>query len=135
NLGGPSANRVTIARLDGTPLATQVAAVKFDFTRQNGSLDNGYSGYAEIVLQGQALAPSTPPTIRSLYVSGGNLILTGGGGASNSGYTLLTTTNLTLPLSAWTVSTTGTLDSGGSFSNSIPVNAQESGRFYQIRIP
>ncbi len=135
NLGGPSANRVTIARLDGTPLATQVAAVKFDFTRQNGSLDNGYSGYAEIVLQGQVLAPSTPPTIRSLYVSGGNLILTGGGGASNSGYTLLTTTNLTLPLSAWTVSTTGTLDSGGSFSNSIPVNAQESGRFYQIRIP
>src|SRR6185437_2488402 len=135
NLGGPSANRVTIARLDGTPLATQVAAVKFDFTRQNGSLDNGYSGYAEIVLHGQVLASSTPPIIHPPYVSDGNLILTGSGGAPNSGYTLLTTTNLALPLSVWTVSTTGTLDGSGSFSNSVPVNAQESGRFYQIRIP
>jgi hypothetical protein len=135
NLGGPSANRVAIARLDGTPLASSVAAVKFDFTRQNSSLDNGYSGYAEIVLQGKVLASSTPPTIHSPYVSGGNLILTGGGGAPNSGYTLLTTTNLALPLSAWTVSATGALDGSGSFSNSIPVNAQEPGRFYQIRIP
>ncbi|MDB6109782.1 MAG: Immunoglobulin subtype, partial [Pedosphaera sp.] len=135
NLGGPSANRVTIARLNGTPLAVNVAAVKFDFTPQGNGLDNGYSGYAEIVLQGVNLAPPTPPTVHSPTVSNGALIVTGTGGTPNRAYTWLTTTNAALPLSAWTTNTTGLLDNTGSFSNSIPVNAQDSGRFFRLRMP
>ncbi|MDB6111755.1 MAG: Immunoglobulin subtype, partial [Pedosphaera sp.] len=134
-LGGPSANRVTIARLDGTPLAVNVAAVKFDFTPQGSGLDNGYSGYAEIVLQGVNLAPPTPPTVHSSTVSNGALVLTGTGGTPNRAYTWLTTTNVSLPLSAWTTNATGVLDNAGSFSNSIPVNAQDSGRFFRLRMP
>jgi len=49
---GFSANRVAITPSTGLPLATNVAFVQLDFTPQTGSLDNGYSGYAEIVLQG-----------------------------------------------------------------------------------
>jgi hypothetical protein len=135
NLGGPSANRVAIARLDGTTLAASVYAVKFDFTPQNGSLDNGYSGYAEIVLQGVNLTPSIPPVVSSPQVSGGNLMVSGTGGTPNRGYTWLSTTNLALPLSAWTISATGTLDANGAFSNSIPVNVLEPDRFYQLRMP
>ena len=134
NLGGPSVNRVAIARLDNSPLATQVAAVKFDFTRQNGGLDNGYSGYAEIVLQGTSLPAPTSPTVHSPYVSNGNLILTGTGGTPNRPYTLLSTTNLTAPV-IWTTNTTGVLDGSGSFSNTLPINVSQPAGFYRLRMP
>ena len=129
DLGGPSANRVTIARLDGSALATQVAAVKFDFTTQSASLDNGYSGYAEIVLQGSAL-----PGFNAPYVSGGNLILTGIGAPGGS-YALLTSANVTAPVSAWTVSATGVFNSAGVFSNAIPISASPPAHFFRLRTP
>lgn len=132
---GPSANRVTIARLNGSPLASSVAAVKFDFTRQNGSQDNGYSGYAEIVLQGVNLPPPVAPVVHPPAISGGNLILTGAGGTPNRGYTWLTTTNLLTPLPNWTVSTTGVLDGAGAFSNAIPVNLTNPPGFFRLRMP
>jgi hypothetical protein len=134
NLGGASANRVAIVRLDGSLLATQVAAVKFDFTRQNGGLDNGYSGYAEIVLQGVNLPAPTSPTVHSPYVSNGNLILTGTGGTPNRPYTWLSTTNLTAPI-IWTTNTTGVLDGSGSFSNALPINVSQPAGFYRLRMP
>jgi len=49
-----SANRVGISRTTGGALATNVAFITFDFTPQNSGNDNGYSGYAEIILEGQA---------------------------------------------------------------------------------
>ncbi|EEF61584.1 beta strand repeat-containing protein [Pedosphaera parvula] len=134
NLGGPSVNRVAIARLDNSPLATQVAAVKFDFTRQNGSLDNGYSGYAEIVLQGVNLSAPTSPTVHSPYVANGNLILTGTGGTPNRPYTWLSTTNLSAPV-VWTTNSTGVLSGTGSFSNAVPINAAQPASFFQLRMP
>jgi hypothetical protein len=129
DLGGPSANRVAIARLDGAPLAINVVAVKFDFTTQSGSLDNGYSGYAEIVLQGSSL-----PGFNAPYVSGGNLILTGTGTPGGS-YDLLTSTNVAAPKAAWTTNVTGVFNSAGVFSNAIPVSASEHARFFRIKTP
>ena len=55
--GTPSANRVAIHRADGGPLAVNVANIKFDFTPQTGEVDNGYSGYAEIILEGTNSSP------------------------------------------------------------------------------
>ena len=62
---GNSAARVSITASNNTPLATNVAFVQFDFTPQNSALDHGYSGYAEIVLQGTGggSAPR-PPVVR-----------------------------------------------------------------------
>jgi len=68
-----------------------------------------------------------PPT-----VSGGNLILTGTG-APNTGYTLLSSTNVTLPLSQWTTNATGTFGSGGTSSNAIPLDS--TNRFFLLRQP
>ncbi len=113
-----------------TMLATNVAAVKFDFTPQ-GSRDFGWSGYTEIVLQGTSLIP---PTFSTPRISGGNLILTGTGGTPGAGYTLLTTTNLSAPIN-WTTNTTGALDGTGSFSNSVPISSPPPARFFRLRLP
>jgi hypothetical protein len=136
-LTGPSANRVEISPINGaTYLATNVYTITFDFSLQTGGLDNGYSGYSEIVLQGTN-APSSvvfAPTLTPPVVAGGNLVLTGGGGTPNSPYTWLTTTNLAPPV-IWTTNSAGTLDGTGAFSNAIPINRIEPGRYFRMRLP
>ncbi len=129
DLGGPSANRVSIARQNGTPLATNVAAVKFDFTTQSGSLDNGYSGYAEIILQG-----SVRPGLNAPYISAGNLVLTGTG-TPGASYTVLTSPDVTAPVATWTTSATGVFDSKGAFSTDIPISGSGPARFFRLRTP
>jgi hypothetical protein len=132
--GRPSGNRVAIAPpLGQTLLASNVYAVKFDFTPQ-GVQDFGWSGYSEIVFQGSNLALVKPPILGAPMVSGGDLILTGTGGTPNSGYTWLTTTNLSAPI-IWTTNSTGTLDGLGSFSNAIPISVTNPARFFRFRIP
>jgi hypothetical protein len=59
--GRATGNRVQIAPAIGqTLLATNVAAVKFDFTPQ-GIQDFNWSGYTEIILQGTNSNGTTPP--------------------------------------------------------------------------
>ncbi len=129
--GVASGNRVAISPPVGqTMLASNVAAVKFDFTPQ-GTQDFGWSGYTEIILQGTLTLPTMAPP----KVSAGNLILTGTGSPPNAGYTLLTATNVTIPLANWTVSVTGTLDSSGAFSNAIPINVTNPASFFRFRMP
>jgi hypothetical protein len=135
--GTDSGNRVNIAPpMNQSVLASNVAAVKFDFTPQGGQ-DFGWSGYAEIVLQGTNLASTVavPPTLAAPYVSGGNLILTGTGGTPGASYTWLTTTNLSTPIANWTTNTTGALNGSGGLSNSIPVDITQPTRFFRLRMP
>jgi hypothetical protein len=133
--GRVTGNRVAIAPPPGqSVLATNVAAVKFDFTLQ-GTRDFGWSGYSEIVLQGANLALPRLPAVNPITVSGGNLIFTGTGGTPNYSYTWLTTTNLRAPLASWRTNTTGVLDGSGAFSNSIPINAAIPASFFRLRMP
>jgi hypothetical protein len=132
--GRASGNRVAIAPPTGqTMLASNVYAVKFDFTPQ-GSQDFGWSGYSEIVLQGSNLAPATAPVV-SASRSGGNLILTGTGGTPNYAYEVLTTTNLLSASAGWTVIATGVTDGSGAISNTIPINATNPPSFFRVRMP
>ena len=87
------------------------------------------------MLQGANLNIPTPPTVTFAGASGGNLIVTGTGGTPNSGYSWLTSTNVSLPLSSWTVQATGTLDASGAFSNAIPINAAQPASFFKLRMP
>ena len=132
--GRASGNRVQISpALGQAMLATNVAAVKFDFTPQ-GIQDFGWSGYSEIVLQGTNLPSTvvTPPVLGTATVLGGNLILTGTGGTPGAGYTWLSTTNLASPV--WVTNSTGTLDGVGAFTNSIPVGTVPAS-FFRLRLP
>ena len=72
--------------------------------------------------------------INNVTVSGGNLILQGTNGAASGTYSILTSTNLTLPLASWTTNKTGTFTSGGAFSNGIPVGSAGQS-FFLIKQP
>lgn len=127
--GMPSADRVKITSATTAPLATKVAALKFDFTTPTG--ENNWSGYAELSVFGT----KSPPQITSVTVSGGNLILTGTGSTPGGSYTWLTATNVTSPAATWTTYSTGVFDANGAFSNAIPVNPAEPARFFRLQTP
>jgi len=122
----------------------------YDWTTQGspdypgGPGDAPYNGYSLSWDNNTATASFTyangievlaPPVVNPPVVSGGNLILTGSGGIADAGYTLLTTTNLAIPISAWTTNATGTFNGSGAFSNSIPISQSQAAQFFLLRTP
>ena len=110
-----------------------VKYVKFDFS---GGQQNGWVSYTELAVYGQASAANAspvPPTLGGAKhdASGFSFSFSGPNGQP---YTVLSTTNLTLPLSQWQTNSTGVLtgtNSPISFTNSTPTGS----RFYQVRTP
>jgi autotransporter-associated beta strand protein len=74
------------------------------------------------------------PGITSVSLSGTNLVITGTNGLAGEQYNVVMTTNLTLPLSGWTVLPTNTFTAGPfSITNGLNPNAPQG--FYRIRVP
>jgi len=74
------------------------------------------------------------PGITGINLSGTNLVISGTNGLAGEQYNVLTTTNLALPLSNWTVLPTNTFTTG-SFSITNAFNATAPRSFYLIRVP
>lgn len=129
----PTADRVTITSATTAALATGVAAVRFDFTNPTG--ENGWSGYAELSVFGVASVPTQPPSIQSVRLSNGNLVMAGTGGTPSAGYTVLASTNAVAPVSTWVTNSAGVFDNTGAFNISIPVNQTAPAWFFRIRVP
>jgi autotransporter-associated beta strand protein len=74
------------------------------------------------------------PRIGGFALAGTNLTLGGAGGAAGYGFSILAATNLTVPITNWSLFATGYCDSQGNFTvtNGLPGNAR---MFYLIRIP
>jgi hypothetical protein len=126
--GDPNSTRLTFTANGGGYLATDVAAVEFNFATGNG--ENGWEGYSEIGIYG-ALSLG----VNSATISGSNLILTGAGGTAGGAYSLLSTTNLALPLSLWTTNVSGTFSGTGTFSNAIPIIKSQPGTYFVLKTP
>jgi autotransporter-associated beta strand protein len=75
------------------------------------------------------------PQFGPIYLAGANLVMTGSGGAAGYNFSVLSSTNLTTPLTNWVVSGSGLCDSSGAFkiTNSLSPNSPQV--FYTIRIP
>ena len=82
------------------------------------------------------VASTTPPqaVINRAVLSGDSLILQGTNGASSGTYSILTSTNIALPLASWTTNTTGSFTAGGAFSNALSVTTQAQ-CFFLIKQP
>jgi hypothetical protein len=76
----------------------------------------------------------TQPHITNISLSGTSLVITGTNAPSGNQYNILTSTNLLLPLSQWTVLPTNTFG-GSSFSITNTVNPLFPRSFYLIRMP
>ena len=75
------------------------------------------------------------PGISSVAVSSGNVILAGTNGPANGNYYVLTSTNLALPRTNWTVLSTNQFSGTGTFNYTNAVAPGESVRFYLLQVP
>jgi len=72
--------------------------------------------------------------IGSVRTEGNSLVLTGTGPA-NGTYEVLSSVDLSLPSAEWAVVGTGTIDSSGNFSTTVPLSAGVSQSFTRLRVP
>jgi hypothetical protein len=93
-----------------------------------------------VTVLGAVVTGNGTPNITSSTLTGsvsggtGKLNLAGTGGIKSLGYKVLGSTNVTAPMSTWTVLSTGTFTSTG-FSVSIPVSASTPEQFFTIVVP
>jgi hypothetical protein len=82
----------------------------------------------------QAVPPPPPPIVSSITLSGANLVIVSSG-ATNGTCLVLTTTDLAAAITNWTVLATNTVDGSGLFTNTIPLDRNESQGYFILAIP
>jgi hypothetical protein len=81
------------------------------------------------------IAPVPQPFIAQLTVDATTATLQITNGIPASSYTVLTTTNLALPITSWEVAATGTFADDGNTTNALPIIAGEAARFFRLQQP
>jgi alpha-L-rhamnosidase len=120
----PSATRVELTSSVGV-LATNVAAVKFDFT--SPASENGYCGYAAITVFGAPTLPG-PATLSATSLTPTSFVMNVSGLASGQNYQLQSSTNLAAGV--WFAETNFIATRGViAFTNSTADNPQ---KFYRL---
>ena len=90
---------------------------------------------ARLAVDGTLGVVSTnPPAVNSVVAAGDNLVLQGTGGTANWAYTVLSSTNLTLPLVQWTAAGTGFFNATGNFAWTNSASFSAGPQFYVIRV-
>jgi hypothetical protein len=82
-----------------------------------------------------AAGASSPPTITTIVVSGGNVILRGTNGTAGGDFYVLSSTNVALPVANWTRLATNAFDGSGNFSVTNAVNPNLADQFFRIVVP
>jgi len=95
-----------------------------------------YWNTSNLALDGTiSVAVPAPLSFSGITTSGNNIVLNAQGGTPGGAVTVLTATNLTLPLAQWTTVTTGNFDGNGNFNFTV-TGALSSGnkqQFYQLQ--
>jgi hypothetical protein len=115
-----------------TPTATPgvgTANQSVTFTPNDQADYNLFSFNISVTVNPQAV-------ITSISLAGTNLTINGNNGAAGT-YTVLTSTDLTLPISMWRVAGSFTLGASGSFSQTVTgaVTINDSDQFYILQAP
>jgi autotransporter-associated beta strand protein len=79
-------------------------------------------------------SPTPQPVIASSTMNGNNFILNGSNGVPGWPYWVLSTTNLALPMSDWSLISTGAFDPYGNFIFTNPMNSSASQNFYLLEL-
>ncbi len=133
----------------GTP-PVEVALIKYGtlspqvgstFNIGLGSLPAGYSGYltndTDQLMVGLVLTSviHPHPVMTGLSLSGTNLVIAGTNGFANFPYRVVSSTNVTDPLSTWTTIGSGVFGPTGNFNFATPVVPAVPQRFYSVVVP
>jgi autotransporter-associated beta strand protein len=111
-----------------------VAALVLNGIVQAPGVYNGTTSPSYLTGPGSLLVTGVVPVITRFSLSGSSLVISGTNGLAGEQYNVLTTTNLALPLSNWTVLPTNTFTAGG-FNLTNTVNATAPRSFYILRVP
>lgn len=138
-LGNPafdsiSTNGATITQngvmLTYTPVSGYVGDDEFNYYIYDSQSGTTSTGAVDVLI-----APLAAATDLRAKVSGTNVVLTGVGAGAGLSYHVLSSTNLTLPLSSWTAAGSGTYDNNGNLSFTNPMTAGVSQQFYIFSAP
>jgi glucose/arabinose dehydrogenase len=83
----------------------------------------------------RVLYNQTIPRITQITMSGANVVIRGANGAPSQPYSVLASTNVTLPVANWPVVATGLFDASGNFiftNANVPILPS---RFYRLQVP
>jgi PKD repeat protein len=128
---GQTTNTATGAVVAHTYQTNGTYTVSLVASGSGGSNTNPRAGLVTVLMP-------NPPQISGLSSFSGNaLVLQGSGGPTNGGYYywLRSSTNLTLPLTNWSIVATNPFDVYGNFSNQIPLAPGAPQFFYRIQMP
>lgn len=81
-----------------------------------------------------ASTPTSIPIISSISVSGEDAVLSGTNGAPDWPYIVLTSTNVSLPSSNWTIASTNSFDGSGNFILTNPLISGAPRLFYRLQM-
>lgn len=82
------------------------------------------------------IAPATSPVIKDFNIqSGTNLVFSGTNSTPANGYSVWSSTNLTLPLTNWVLESSGIFDGSGVFSVTNVIQPNTTNKFFLLRLP
>jgi hypothetical protein len=111
----------TLGSLPGTYVATLV--------------DNSANSSVDLVITSGPAPVAPRPSIASISISGGNMVLTGSGGSAGGTFYVRASGDIALPLATWTSIATNTFDGSGNFNLSLPYNPALPVQFFAIQVP
>jgi hypothetical protein len=97
--------------------------------------DNSANSSVDLVIT-SGPPPVTPrPTIKSISIVAGNLVLAGSGGSAGGTYYVRASGNVAAPLGSWSSIATNSFDGSGNFNISVPYNSNLPMQFFAIQVP
>jgi len=126
---------VAMRRVPRTFLVNQPAAYRM--YQMNIATNNGAPAtqLAELTLYSAQSIDAPKPIIRNINTDGANVYLHGTGGVPFADYSVLASTNLSLPLTQWSKSGTDRFDDSGSFAFTNALNLNSLSLFLRLSMP
>ncbi len=95
------------------------------------TITGAVGGYTNVTTA--VLTVATTPGFSAIMLTGTAVVFNGTNGLPTETYEVLTSTNLTLPLTNWTVLVTDAFDSNGNFSFTNGIGTNAPGQFYRLQ--
>ncbi len=136
---------LNLVNLNGNPIPAGTTFKLFNGTSYNGSFASivpstpgsglGWDTSALLTTGTIKVVSTAPLAFASSSIGSAGFVLSGSGGPASTPYYVLTSTNLSSPLSSWTRIATNSFDASGNFSFTNSLTPPVPQRFFQIRLP